>query len=92
MVVSYDGLHYYYYGYQHFQALFYLLSGIWQTFDVSCDEHMVYEYSFIVDLDFLSPLEHSVFQFQTQVLDILVSSSSSCWMPYKNGIVLLSEI
>ena len=75
-----------------FRPYFIYYRGLDRPFDVSCDEHMVYEYSFIVDLDILSPLEHSVFQFQTRVLNILVSSSSNCWMPYKNGIVLLSEI
>ena len=60
MVVSYDGLHYYY-GYQHFRPYFIYYWGLDRPFDVSCDEHMVYEYSFIVDLDILSPLEHLVF-------------------------------
>ena len=38
-----------------------------------CDGHMVYEYSFLVDLDILSPLVQLVFSFR-QLHDIYGSS------------------
>ena len=53
-VVSWDGLHY-----------FYDYPSINGPFDISLDGHMVYEYSFLVELDILCPLVRLVFSLGT---------------------------
>ena len=60
MVVSYDGLHYFY-DYQYYRPYFYYYLGMDRPFNVSFDGHMEYAYSFPNDLDIPSPLVHLVF-------------------------------
>ena len=52
VIISIYKLYYYYYG-----------SDMDGASDVLCDEHMVYEYLFLVDLDILSLLVQLVFSF-----------------------------
>ena len=46
-----------------YRLYYYYCSNIDGASDVLCDGHMVYEYSFLVDLDILSPLVQLVFSF-----------------------------
>ena len=61
-MASYDGLHYFYY-YQQLQAILFFYLGMDGLTYAFFDGQIMYEYSFLVALDLLSPMTHSIFSF-----------------------------